>query len=1140
MKRTSTNIRWLSLFHPLWLAAALVIGLMLALTATSARALPDSPADIPGGIQGVLYEPDGTTPSGGWIDIHDTVRDPWMGTDANPVDGSFQIPNLPPGIYVLRAYPSPGSPYASSLPVEVEVLSGQWAATTLYLTHVGISGRVLDSDTGNPIEGTFVMAHDDAYTVEQWDTTNITGEFKIGGVAVGVTHTLEAFPPPDSEYVPLPIHYTAVPTATGVVLEMHIPPTNVVGIVHNPAGDPVPGAGVVVFNDYYWEETSADELGGFLFRGLPTNLPTDEFWLHAAPPWGKQGEGLIASEPFTITIPTPATLRNVGVITLPYATKTAIGHVAFEGTGEPAPNALVWAHRLDEAGYADTNTDPTGAFTLSLTGGEWHLGVEPLTWPVTWIFPGPPAWVVFDPDTTPQTDTVDLAVVGTDAWVGGTVVCPGPALCPGDPPHEDIWVELRNDDIGNGVELDPAYDFLIPIPHGWYELVVHVHHPEVQGPEPVPVFVGPGSTLDVGDIELLPKNARIIGQVRNEAGAGVPGVTVVGWQPEGVGRGRAETDASGTYTMPVIGGEWFVEPRPGPEMPFVFRHHPRLTRVAPHGTVRGVDFTLTRAESRIRGAAVDAASYERLWGLDGGASAHMPPSDVLFSDAPMWDGGFELKVKSGHTYIVSVDVPPHAPYVSGNSAPVPVAPGADASVEVPLAHKNAAIEGHLVDGLTGLAPTRPVWAEVFGEDMQGHWVSVGVDPHSAHYGLGVVSGTWHLRAWVDPENGYVAVPTTTVVTVHAHDVASPVNFEIWPIDASISGHVLEPNGVTPVPGAFVFAKGESPFVGYFEAHAQTNHLGYFELTVPEGGYVVGAALPGDELAARGWLNPPPIDVPWVSAASPATGQDLRFRQLDGEVYGAVSFATGINVTATHPAYIWGWSDNGEWAETKAPTDTIHTFEYALPVVSGTVWHVGAVYEDWDNGVYYESAEMAVDLTATGQAMQNLTLSGPYPLPQPFIVSFDGSQMQTIIMPDGVELQIPPGALVVSGTVTLFIFPTREMRPEPGHEIIGAGYEMWAIDQNGQEITQFNKNVVMTFSYPPDAVLESHGISEHLLVPVYYSTLVGRWILANSYVVDTTNNEITLQINHFTKFSLMSTAPAEHKIYLPLVVKNFGG
>ena len=781
--------------------------------------------------------------------------------------------------------------------------------------------------------------------------------------------------------------------------------------------------------------------------------------------------------------------------------------------------------------------EPSGAFTLSLTGGEWHIGAEPLNPPAPWIFPGPPAWIVFADDATPQSEAVTLEVIPTNAEVNGRIVCPGPAPCPAAPGEafwQDIVIELRNDEIRNDAGLGPDYGFHIPVPDGWYELVVHLSHGEVQGPEPVPVFVGPEQSLDAGDIELLLKDAAIAGRVRDKLGNPVEGVPVAGWQPEGVGWGRAETNASGVYTMPVIGGDWFVEPQPGPELPYVFRGAPSLVSVAPGGTMSGVDFTLASAEARIEGIAVDANTSERIWGLEGWAFAELGPE--FFTDAPMSDGAFELKVEGGRSYIIGVDLPPHAPYVSGGTGPVAVGVGAAVPIVLPLEPKDAAIEGHLVDGLTGLPPTEPVWAEVFGEDAEGHWVAVDVDPAISEYRLEVISGTWELRAWVDVESGYVAVPATTLVTVQSGQTV-PQDFEVWPVRSTISGQVLKPDG-TPV-DAYVFAEGDSPFVGHFEVSTWSDTSGNFELLVPEGAYVVGAGLPGDELETLGWLNPTPVDVPWVSAGSPVTGLELRFLQLDGVINGTVSFAGGISVTPTHAAYVWGWAESGEWAETEAALIAgTSTFTYSMRVVSDTIWHVGAVYEDWDNGVFYESPERLAPVPpSTGQVTRNLDLGGPWPLPQPFIISFDGTQMQTIIMPDGVELSIPPGSLVVSGTVTLFVFPTQELRPEPGQEIVGAGYEIWAIDQSGQEITQFNKNVVMTFHYPTDAALAAQGVSETLLVPVYYSTLVGNWILADSYIVDTANNEIVLQIGHFTTFGLMSTEAADNRMYLPLVLRD---
>ena len=1129
-----------SLVSFLSLAVAVLGGLVLVVvTVGTAHAFSVSPIDAsttPGGIEGVLYEPDGITPvTYGWIDIHDAEDQPWMGTDTDE-NGFFSIANLPPGEYVLEAHPPPDLPYGSSLPVVVEVLSGQWVGQDLQLTEVRISGWVQDSETGARIEGAAVVAHDDDWIVERWSGTNTNGEYKIGGVDVGVTYTLEAFPPEGSGYVQLPIRYTAVPIATDVVLEMHIPPTSVVGIVHNPDGNPVPDAGVVVFHDEFWAETAADELGGFLFR----DLPPDEFWIQAAPPWGKHGRGLLSSPPFTIVVSPPPTVTNVGAITLPRALKSATGKVVEIGTDDRVTDAVVHAHRLDKPGFADTPVDAMGLFTLSLPGGEWHLGAEPLPHsPTEWIFHEPPAWIAFtQPITTPEEIAdVLLEVIPTNARVEGHVVCPRLGGCLAVPglQHGDIWVELRNEDIAHGTELGIGYRFDIPIPDGWYELVVHVEHRLWQGPEPIEVFVGPGQTLDVGDIELWKKDAYVVGQVRTQQGSIVPDVRVVAWQPDAFGWGWAETDANGAYTMPVIPGEWFVEPHPDPDMPYVFRQRPQVVQVAPGGTMAGVDFTLTYAGARIQGMAVgaDDPAGERIWGLGGWASAHVLPSEEFFSDAPVWDGGFELKVRGGYTYAVGVDLPPHAPYVSGDAGPVPVAPGELVTTVVLLKRKDAAIEGQLV--ISGTSdPALGVWAEVFGEDEEGHWTAVRVNAENARYWTGVVSGTWHLRAWVDPAGGYVAAPTPMTVTAESGQPPAQLLFEVVPIGSYIEGQVLQPNG-SPMTMTVVFAEGESPFVGYFETYTETDENGYFHLPVPEGEYLVGAGLPHSELKSRGWLNPPPIE----GVIPPATGLELRFSQLNAEIQGTVSFAAGINITLTHPAYVWGWAESGEWMEVEANVvEGTGTFTYSMPVVSGTVWHIGTVYDDWNNGQYYESAEKQVDLTTTDHVTQDLTLSGPYAMPQPIIVSFDGSQMQTIVMPDGVELSIPPGAIVVSGTVTLFIFPTQEMRPEPGQEIIGPGYEMWAVDQDGQEIIQFNQNVIMTFYYPPDAVLEAQGVSEYKLVPVYYSTLVGHWILADSYVVDTVNNEITLQIDHFSKFGMFSTESEQHRVYLPVVLRNF--
>ncbi|MBU1746502.1 MAG: hypothetical protein KKA73_02320, partial [Chloroflexi bacterium] len=505
----------------------------------------------------------------------------------------------------------------------------------------------------------------------------------------------------------------------------------------------------------------------------------------------------------------------------------------------------------------------------------------------------------------------------------------------------------------------------------------------------------------------------------------------------------------------------------------------------------------------------------------------------FFSDAPMWNGSFNLRVQGGHSYIGGLDLPPHAPYVSGLAGAGAVEPGQHVTMTVPLEAKDAVIEGHLFEVLTKVTLGDKALAGVFGRDERGHWASANVNA-AGGYQMTVVSGTWHLRAWLDPATGYVASPDPVTVTVTSGQ-AVVQDLAVWPINALISGTVLAPDGSGL--RAFVMAHGESSVAGYYETYGETKDDGSFELWVPAGTYVVGAALPDDELAARGWQNPAPIEDLTVTASTPATGLMLRFRRLDGTIHGTIVFTPGLTVTPTHSAYVWGWARNGEWAETEAtPVPGTHIFTYTLRVISGTFWHVGAVYEDWDAGLYYKSRKVVVSVPSSGHAVQNLVLDGPKALPQSHVVSFDGGQMQTIVLPGDVELRIPPGALTVSGTVTLYILPTQAMRPDAGHEFIGAGYEIWAVDESGQAITQFNQNVVMTFHYS-DADLAAQGISEHTLVPVYYSTLAGRWVLANSYVVNTNANQISLQFDHFSRWGVCSLTPGGITIYLPLVFRN---
>ena len=76
------------------------------------------------------------------------------------------------------------------------------------------------------------------------------------------------------------------------------------------------------------------------------------------------------------------------------------------------------------------------------------------------------------------------------------------------------------------------------------------------------------------------------------------------------------------------------------------------------------------------------------------------------------------------------------------------------------------------------------------------------------------------------------------------DVSVKLGVDPRKADQMVRGAVVLPNGLGKTIRVLVFAKGESPFVGYFETRAESDGDGFYELRVPEGGYVVGAALPG--------------------------------------------------------------------------------------------------------------------------------------------------------------------------------------------------------------------------------------------------------------------------------------------------------
>jgi hypothetical protein len=162
------------------------------------------------------------------------------------------------------------------------------------------------------------------------------------------------------------------------------------------------------------------------------------------------------------------------------------------------------------------------------------------------------------------------------------------------------------------------------------------------------------------------------------------------------------------------------------------------------------------------------------------------------------------------------------------------------------------------------------------------------------------------------------------------------------------------------------------------------------------------------------------------------------------------------------------------------------------------------------------------------------LAGPFAKPAPVVVTFEAAQPQDIRLADGTQIFIPAGAMPVRGQVTLRIVPVAALPRQQHADLYRSGYAFLSTDESGEPIeAHFNQDVVIRFTYT-DADLVAQHLVEPFLKPAYFSTTTRRWTIPDSFVVDTLNNRVTLEIDHFTDYAL--TGQGGSSVYLPLLMK----
>jgi hypothetical protein len=1083
------------------LALCVMLGLLVASQVTLAA--PNQP--LGGNITGFVSSPGGyPLPAGTLVKLFEPGADTVRGMAVPDLDdGQFLLPDVPNGLYVVKAVPLEASGYTQSEPASVSIINANIDIGEIALTEPQLLGAVTAPDGVTLAAADVFVYLGDGRLFQHIDAP--TGNFAVGGLPVG-SYALQAYPVSDDPYWRsdrLPVNITS-PTFTDTVV-LNLTDAQLWGTIKDDQGNPVHWATIVAAGPNGHAADFSSPTGYWALGGLADG----DYYLNALPPW--LNDGLLPPAPITITLSAAANPYDLQFGAPP---KLVTGTVT-TNTSLPVEAAQIVARRINRPGYAETLTLADGSYELNLSRGLWALTVKPITdtLPADWVYPLPPQLVYFQFNNQPESRTQNFEVIIADATVSGAVELPGGAT-----PTFTVTVGLHSDEgVGRRVDIEADGTFNLTLPNGGYKVAVFSHDPNYLGPAVAPINVPVNGAYDLGALTLLARDAAITGAVAAD-GVGVEGIPVVAWRPGVPGGLNTLTGPDGLYVLAVSAGDWHVQPAPKADQPYLYTGAGEDITLAAGAVAPNVDFALIETDAVINGLLVDEDGFPVL-DAGGWAKARQVGDPTLHNGAPIAAGAFSILVPAGDYHVAAI-LPPGSPYLSAAERQVSVASGETVTITLTVKVEDADIRGWLwdprnedvVEGVPG----------VVGAWSEGSWAAAPINAGNGAYHLEVAAGLWRLAYRIDPDAGYARLAGPRNVPVESGKTAI-VRLPVAQKDGEISGVVLDPQG-DPLPGAEVIAKGVAGPVFDLWLTTRSAEDGAFTLAVPYGRYRLGAAVGNPN-----WVNPIEleVDVPQNGASS---GHTLQFRLPDATISGAL---TVTDTTTGGEVYLWAWSDDGGFVHERilvTLSGSQATGPYTLEVISNTTWHVGAVFET--PGEYW-FARLPVTLGA-GNVTQDITLAGPNPKPAPVVVTFDAADPQTISLADGTSIYIPGGAMPVAGQVTLRVVPIATLPHQKHANVLRYGYAFLATDASGQPIEDhFNQDVVITFGYN-EALLAPQHIYEPWLKPAYFSTTTNRWEFPESFVVDMDANTVNMSIDHFTDFALLGETG--YAVYLPLTVR----
>ena len=787
---------------------------------------------------------------------------------------------------------------------------------------------------------------------------------------------------------------------------------------------------------------------------------------------------------------------------------------------QPVSGAAVLAQRHDRREVVEAKTDADGQYRLELAPGSWSIVVKATdeSRPDGWLYIDEAVEVTFRHSDVDEKQEIDFIVVPSESGISGLIILPD-----GTAPDFAVGISLRNGEgVGREYKTEPGDgSFQIDLPPGRYEMLIHPDSDRFAGPKIEPINLYPGEQLDLGEIMLLTRSATISGQIFDEDGNGVAGMPITAWLRGGTAVVHTRSNEAGAYTLNLVPGGWHIQPSPGPDIPFLYTGKGESIELATGEVVEGVDFRVIAASGIIEGGLVDEDG-EIVTDIEGWVHAVDPENPDIVNGAPIREGRFELKLPPGK-YQLSVHLPPGSPYAVNERFEVEVETGETVTIRIPVESRGAAITGHLTDPRSDTRSVTGVRGEV-GAWSGDRYAITHIDPETGRYDLGVAAGVWHLDYKIDEET-FVKIGGPQNIPVEA-DQSVELPLPVTARDGGISGTVYDPDG-NPLPGAVVIFDGLSGDVKNLWLHTRTDENGNFRYSLPHGRYLVGSFTLEED-----WIYPVELTV-GVEPNGVVEGVELHFHRPDANLFGRV---TVPHTNEIGTVLLSGWTDRGgfSWSTTllELADDQSAIADYSLPVVSGAVWQVQAIFEtETDYWIGYGRAKVENE-----RVELDITLEGPQPKPAPIVVTFDAAEAQRLTLADGTVLFVPAGAMPVDGNVTLRIDPIAKLPHQRHARIIKYGYAIHASDESGRPIEEgFLHHVLIEFPFEHDRV---EGDVDQIK-PAYFSTTTNSWTLPERYVVDLEAGVVKMAIDHFTDFALLQPevdppTQSEAAIYLPLL------